>query len=105
MAIDSLIKAIPGLRPWEVLNVEQAMDQITYSGQWYREPLGAFTTGTIHMPTVVEETRETEMQEMETTAPQDEPTLTPAPQEAYADPEDKTVAHASKKAKIDGAVA
>ncbi|PWA40831.1 hypothetical protein CTI12_AA558580 [Artemisia annua] len=42
-----LIKAIPGLRPWEVLSVEQAMDQITYSGQWYREPLGAFTTGTI----------------------------------------------------------
>ncbi|PWA91436.1 hypothetical protein CTI12_AA093300 [Artemisia annua] len=40
-----LIKAIPGLRPWEVLSVEQAMDRITYSGQWYREPLGSFTTG------------------------------------------------------------
>lgn len=40
-----LAKAIPGLRPWEVLSVEQAMDQITYSGKWYREPLGSFTTG------------------------------------------------------------
>lgn len=40
-----LQKAIPGLRPWEVLSVEQAMDQITYNGQWYREPLGTFTTG------------------------------------------------------------
>lgn len=40
-----LQKAIPGLRPWEVLSVEQAMDQITYGGEWYREPLGAFTTG------------------------------------------------------------
>ncbi|XP_076919745.1 protein TIC 56, chloroplastic-like [Bidens hawaiensis] len=40
-----LQKAIPGLRPWEVLSVEQAMDQITYNGEWYREPLGAHTTG------------------------------------------------------------
>ncbi|CAL5388829.1 unnamed protein product [Camellia sinensis] len=40
-----LAKAIPGLRPWEVLSVEQAMDQITYGGEWYREPLGTFTTG------------------------------------------------------------
>ncbi|KMT12387.1 hypothetical protein BVRB_5g103200 [Beta vulgaris subsp. vulgaris] len=40
-----LAKAIPGLRPWEVLSVEQAMDQITYGGQWYREPLGSYTTG------------------------------------------------------------
>lgn len=39
-----LQKAIPGLRPWEVLSVEQAMDQITYGGNWYREPLGTFTT-------------------------------------------------------------
>lgn len=36
---------IPGLRPWEVLSVEQAMDQITYGGKWYREPLGSYTTG------------------------------------------------------------
>ncbi|KAL5550755.1 hypothetical protein UlMin_000931 [Ulmus minor] len=36
---------IPGLRPWEVLSVEQAMDQITYDGEWYREPLGSYTTG------------------------------------------------------------
>lgn len=40
-----LEKVIPGLRPWEVLSVEQAMDQITYGGEWYREPLGTYTTG------------------------------------------------------------
>ncbi|XP_027175403.1 protein TIC 56, chloroplastic [Coffea eugenioides] len=40
-----LAKVIPGLRPWEVLSVEQAMDQITYGGEWYREPLGSYTTG------------------------------------------------------------
>lgn len=40
-----LAKMIPGLRPWEVLSVEQAMDQITYNGEWYREPLGSYTTG------------------------------------------------------------
>ncbi|KAA8517731.1 hypothetical protein F0562_015210 [Nyssa sinensis] len=40
-----LAKAIPGLRPWEVLSIEQAMDQITYNGEWYREPLGSYTTG------------------------------------------------------------
>lgn len=40
-----LEKIIPGLRPWEVLSVEQAMDQITYGGEWYREPLGSYTTG------------------------------------------------------------
>ncbi|KAG8374449.1 hypothetical protein BUALT_Bualt11G0133100 [Buddleja alternifolia] len=40
-----LAKVIPGLRPWEVLSIEQAMDQITYGGEWYREPLGSYTTG------------------------------------------------------------
>lgn len=40
-----LAEIIPGLRPWEVLSIEQAMDQITYGGQWYREPLGSYTTG------------------------------------------------------------
>ncbi|KAI4353433.1 hypothetical protein L6164_002384 [Bauhinia variegata] len=40
-----LAKIIPGLRPWEVLSVEQAMDRITYNGKWYREPLGTFNTG------------------------------------------------------------
>ncbi|CAN6576077.1 unnamed protein product [Malus baccata var. baccata] len=40
-----LSKIIPGLRPWEVLSVEQAMDQITYEGEWFREPLGSYTTG------------------------------------------------------------
>ncbi|KAJ6804777.1 protein TIC 56, chloroplastic [Iris pallida] len=40
-----LAKIIPGLRPWEVLSIEQAMDQITYNGEWYRGDLGTFTTG------------------------------------------------------------
>lgn len=40
-----MAKVIPGLRPWEVLSVEQAMDEITYGGEWYREPLGTYTTG------------------------------------------------------------
>ncbi|ERN15304.1 hypothetical protein AMTRI_Chr05g60140 [Amborella trichopoda] len=40
-----LQEIIPGLRPWEVLSIEQAMDQITYDGGWYREPLGSYTTG------------------------------------------------------------
>ncbi|KAE9603124.1 hypothetical protein Lal_00018772 [Lupinus albus] len=40
-----LAEIIPGLRPWEVLSMEQAMDQITFNGEWYREPLGSYTTG------------------------------------------------------------
>lgn len=40
-----LAKVVPNLRPWEVLSLEQAMDQITYGGEWYREPLGSYTTG------------------------------------------------------------
>lgn len=40
-----MAKIIPGLRPWEVLSIEQAMDQITYGGEWYREPLGTYHTG------------------------------------------------------------
>lgn len=40
-----MAKVIPGLRPWEVLSIEQAMDQITYDGKWYREPLGSRHTG------------------------------------------------------------
>lgn len=40
-----MAKIIPGLRPWEVLSVEQAMDQITYGGEWYRLPLGTYHTG------------------------------------------------------------
>ncbi|KAG9456993.1 hypothetical protein H6P81_001501 [Aristolochia fimbriata] len=40
-----LASVIPGLRPWEILSLEQAMDQITYGGEWYREPLGTYTTG------------------------------------------------------------
>lgn len=40
-----LAKIIPNLRPWEVLSIEQAMDLITCEGEWFREPLGSFTTG------------------------------------------------------------
>ncbi|KAL0555701.1 hypothetical protein IC582_009656 [Cucumis melo] len=40
-----LAEVIPGLRPWEVLSVEQAMDQITYNGEWHREALGSYSTG------------------------------------------------------------
>ena len=40
-----LAKVILGLRPWEVLSVEQAMDEITYGGEWYHEPCGTYTTG------------------------------------------------------------
>ncbi|KAL3622746.1 Protein TIC 56, chloroplastic [Castilleja foliolosa] len=40
-----LAKIIPGLRPWEVLSIEQAMEHITFGGEWFREPLGTFTTG------------------------------------------------------------
>nr|QKY65058.1 chloroplast protein import component Tic56 [Passiflora contracta] len=40
-----LQKIIPGLRPWEVLSVEQAMDQVAYGGCWYRESLGKYTMG------------------------------------------------------------
>ncbi|XP_020236236.1 protein TIC 56, chloroplastic [Cajanus cajan] len=40
-----LAEVIPGLRPWEVLSVEQAMDRLTFNGEWYREPLGSYTTG------------------------------------------------------------
>jgi hypothetical protein len=39
-----LAKQIPGLRPWEVLEVEQVMDLVTYTKEWYREDLGEFTT-------------------------------------------------------------
>ncbi|KAL5072833.1 hypothetical protein RYX36_011817 [Vicia faba] len=40
-----LAKLIPGLRPWEVLSIEQAMDHIAFNGEWYREPLGSYNTG------------------------------------------------------------
>ncbi|KAH9309324.1 hypothetical protein KI387_037235, partial [Taxus chinensis] len=39
-----MAKVVPGLRPWEVLTMEQIMDKITYAG-WYREPLGSYNTG------------------------------------------------------------
>ncbi|GKC73072.1 protein TIC 56, chloroplastic [Tanacetum coccineum] len=39
------MKAFSGLMTWEILSVEQAMDLIAYGGQWYSEPLGAFTIG------------------------------------------------------------
>ncbi|KAM7262800.1 hypothetical protein ACFE04_000483 [Oxalis oulophora] len=40
-----LQQIFPDLRPWEVLSVEQAMDQIQFGGEWHREPLGTFHTG------------------------------------------------------------
>ncbi|XP_057862894.1 protein TIC 56, chloroplastic isoform X2 [Cryptomeria japonica] len=39
-----MAKVFPGLRPWEILNMEQIMDDVTYAG-WYREPLGSYNTG------------------------------------------------------------
>lgn len=39
-----LAEVIPGLRPWEVLDVEQIMEKVTYGEKWFREPLSAFTT-------------------------------------------------------------
>lgn len=39
-----LAKVVPGLRPWEVISLEQTMDLITYNMRWYREPLTSFTT-------------------------------------------------------------
>jgi len=39
-----LAKVVPGLRPWEIISLEQTMDLITYNGNWYREPLSQFTT-------------------------------------------------------------
>nr|GEU80678.1 hydroxycinnamoyl-CoA quinate/shikimate transferase [Tanacetum cinerariifolium] len=39
------MKAFSGLVTWEILSVEQAIDLIAYGGQWFSEPLGAFTTG------------------------------------------------------------
>lgn len=32
------------MRPWEVQDVEQVMDLMTFNRQWYREDLGDFTT-------------------------------------------------------------
>ncbi|XP_047982187.1 protein TIC 56, chloroplastic [Salvia hispanica] len=40
-----LAKIIPGLRPWEVLSIEQAMENIVFGGKWHRVPLGSYTTG------------------------------------------------------------
>lgn len=39
-----LAEVIPGLRPWEVLDIEQVMEKATYGEKWFREPLTAFTT-------------------------------------------------------------
>ncbi|KAI3917374.1 hypothetical protein MKW98_027293 [Papaver atlanticum] len=39
-----LQKEIPGLRPWEVLSIEQANDQIAYDRIWYRERFGSYAT-------------------------------------------------------------
>lgn len=39
-----LAEVIPGLRPWEVINVEQIMEKVTFGKKWYRQRLGSFTT-------------------------------------------------------------
>lgn len=39
-----LAKVVPGLRPWEVISLEQTMDLVTYNRNWYRESLSSFTT-------------------------------------------------------------
>ncbi|GAB2265382.1 Protein TIC 56, chloroplastic [Dionaea muscipula] len=44
-AREELAKVIPRLRPWEVLSVEQAMDELVFGGKWHRDLLGSFTTG------------------------------------------------------------
>ncbi|KAI5054736.1 hypothetical protein GOP47_0029881 [Adiantum capillus-veneris] len=38
-----LAEIIPGLRPWEVFEIEQIMESVTYGEKWYREPLSEFT--------------------------------------------------------------
>ncbi|MCO5609041.1 hypothetical protein L7F22_063262 [Adiantum nelumboides] len=38
-----LAEIIPGLRPWEVFEIEQIMESVTYGQKWYREPLSSFT--------------------------------------------------------------
>lgn len=39
-----LAKAIPGLRPWEVLEVEQVFNYLTFRDDFWRPPLGNYTT-------------------------------------------------------------
>eukprot|EP00245_Coleochaete_scutata_P001264 TRINITY_DN11537_c0_g1_i1.p1 TRINITY_DN11537_c0_g1~~TRINITY_DN11537_c0_g1_i1.p1 ORF type:complete len:448 (+),score=128.63 TRINITY_DN11537_c0_g1_i1:115-1458(+) len=38
-----LAKEIPGLRPWEVQDVDQVLDFVTYGDDWWREPMGNYT--------------------------------------------------------------
>nr|ADE76187.1 unknown [Picea sitchensis] len=45
-----LAKVVPGLRPWEVISLEQTMDLITYNGKWYREVLSSYTTRAEYLP-------------------------------------------------------
>ncbi|KAI3939788.1 hypothetical protein MKW92_012574 [Papaver armeniacum] len=40
-----IAKKNPCLKPWEVLSIQQANDQIAYSGIWYCERLGSNATG------------------------------------------------------------
>lgn len=53
-----LAKVIPGLRPWEVINLEQTMELITFNREWYRESLGTFTTRIEYIPEATEELKE-----------------------------------------------
>ncbi|KAL9252183.1 TIC 56, chloroplastic-like protein, partial [Drosera capensis] len=34
-----------GLRPWEVLSIESAMDQLVFGGKWHRQSLAHISTG------------------------------------------------------------
>lgn len=49
---------IPGLRPWEVLEVEQAFDWLSYHGMFFRSPLGTFATPPDYQEAYDESTRE-----------------------------------------------
>jgi hypothetical protein len=38
-----MAEVIPGLRPWEIMKIEQVMEKVTYGTRWYRTGLGSFT--------------------------------------------------------------
>eukprot|EP00850_Spirogloea_muscicola_P009095 SM000050S17020 [mRNA] locus=s50:395020:397039:- [translate_table: standard] len=61
-----LAREIPGLRPWEVANVEQIFDLVTFRREWYREPLGDFSTVLDFEEDVADDTKQ-EWEEIQTT--------------------------------------
>ena len=38
-----MAEVIPGLRPWQIMKIEQVMEKVTYGREWYRSGLGSFT--------------------------------------------------------------